>query len=282
MSTCTFKKNSSFISGFGFQKNLRKIIRIKQSINCQVLLEGDTVAVAGATGGTGQLIVKKLTQKGLKVKAFVRKVERAQELFGNLDNVEIRQMDFREESKANIQDQLKGVDAVCCCMGTTAFPSNRWNGGNGPRPSDFLSVKNLVDGTPANIKRFALVTSVGVTRQTEFPYCILNWFGVLKYKRAAEILLTSSGLEYTIIRPARLIGAPYTNIDVNSRLQPSGDEFTGVQLSKKDDIVGQVQCARKHLVESVIQSLFLEETANQMISICSLEGEVGPEGDAEK
>eukprot|EP01024_Parvocaulis_polyphysoides_P025200 TRINITY_DN23010_c0_g1_i1.p1 TRINITY_DN23010_c0_g1~~TRINITY_DN23010_c0_g1_i1.p1 ORF type:complete len:325 (-),score=38.85 TRINITY_DN23010_c0_g1_i1:152-1126(-) len=267
---------------FNLRQGVQRNYRIKWLTKCQILQEGDKVAVAGATGGTGQLIVKRLSEKGLKVKTLVRKIESAQELFSGLDNVEICQMDLRNESRENIQSELKGVDAVCCCVGTTAFPSQRWNGGNGPRPTDYVSVKNLISGTPRDIKRFAFVSSAGVTRESEFPYFILNWFGVLKYKRAAEMELIQSGLEYTIVRPSRLIGAPYTNYDVNSQLQPSGDEFTGVQLSAQDDIEGPMQCARKHLVESVVQSFFIEEMTNKSIAICSLEGEVGPEDNPQK
>eukprot|EP01026_Neomeris_dumetosa_P046518 TRINITY_DN3961_c0_g2_i3.p1 TRINITY_DN3961_c0_g2~~TRINITY_DN3961_c0_g2_i3.p1 ORF type:complete len:289 (+),score=25.04 TRINITY_DN3961_c0_g2_i3:26-892(+) len=248
------------------------------SIVCQsVLKAGDTVLVAGGTGGTGQLTVQRLVQSGINVKTVCRKMDHAKELYSDLDNVEIYPLDFRSCGSSSIQELLKGVDAVCCCLGTTVFPSPRWNGNNGPKPTDYVAVKNLVEATPLDIKRFVLVTSAGVMRSTEFPWAILNWFGVLKYKRAAEIELIESGIPYTIVRPCRLIGPPYTNVDVNSRLQPSGEEFTGVQLSANDDIEGATQCARRHLVETIVQSLFAEETINKTLSICSLIGETDPE-----
>eukprot|EP01025_Chloroclados_australasicus_P047300 TRINITY_DN5278_c0_g1_i1.p1 TRINITY_DN5278_c0_g1~~TRINITY_DN5278_c0_g1_i1.p1 ORF type:complete len:324 (-),score=24.57 TRINITY_DN5278_c0_g1_i1:279-1136(-) len=263
---------------FKFQP--KSILRNQQKsplrIQCQVVQDGDTVLVAGSTGGSGQLIVKRLAESGLKVKALARNGERAFELFSGLKDVEVCSMDLRNEKANNILAQFSGVDAVCCCLGTTAFPSDRWNGGNGPKPTDYTAVTNLINSTPKTVKRFVFVTSAGVLRSDELPWAILNWFGVLKYKRASEMELIDSGLPYTIIRPSRLIGAPYTNYYLNSRPQPSGEEFTGVQLSANDDIEGGTQCARKHLVESVIQSLFMEETENQTISICSLEGAVGP------
>ena len=62
------------------------------------------------------------------------------------------------------------VAAVACCTGTTAFPSKRWLGDNGPRQTDEVGTRNLVEmakrvgggGGGKGLKRFVLVSSAGV------------------------------------------------------------------------------------------------------------------------
>ena len=60
----------------------------------------------------------------------------------------------------------EGVAAVACCTGTTAFPSKRWQGDNGPRQTDEVGTRNLVEaakeGSGPALKRFVLVSSAGV------------------------------------------------------------------------------------------------------------------------
>lgn len=56
-------------------------------------------------------------------------------------------------------------------------PSRRWDGGNNPEQTDFVSVRNLVRACPASLKRFVLTTSAGVERSGQFPFSILNLFG---------------------------------------------------------------------------------------------------------
>lgn len=53
----------------------------------------------------------------------------------------------------------------------------RWNGNNGPRPTDLEGPQNLLKACPKTLKRFVFVTSAGVERQKEFPWAILNTFG---------------------------------------------------------------------------------------------------------
>lgn len=61
-----------------------------------------------------------------------------------------------------------GIAAVACCTGTTAFPSKRWQGDNGPRQTDEVGTRNLVEAAKKNggkvgaLKRFVLVSSAGV------------------------------------------------------------------------------------------------------------------------
>lgn len=53
----------------------------------------------------------------------------------------------------------------------------RWDGGNNPEQTDYVSVRNLVHACPPSLKRFVLTTSAGVERSGKFPFAILNLFG---------------------------------------------------------------------------------------------------------
>lgn len=68
-------------------------------------------------------------QRGYKVRALSRRAARAVELFGQHPNLSVAEGDCRDA--ASLTAALAGVDAVACCTGTTAFPSNRWVGPSG-------------------------------------------------------------------------------------------------------------------------------------------------------
>jgi hypothetical protein len=131
---------------------------------CLLQEPGSTVLVAGATGGVGQLLTAKLldvsappsavlllasaanpraakqqaahashpphpgptlarVQRGYKVRALARSAEKVAQLFGGADGLSVSLADLRDPS--TLPAALEGVDAVCCCTGTTAFPSKR-------------------------------------------------------------------------------------------------------------------------------------------------------------
>lgn len=137
---------------------------------------GQTVLVAGATGGVGQLLAAKLLERGFTVKALSRDPEKSASILGKAPGLQVAYGDTRDTE--SLPAAVEGVDAVVCCTGTTAFPSKRWDGGNTPENTDYVGVRNLVDATPRSIHRFVLISSVGVDRAGSFPFIILNAFGV--------------------------------------------------------------------------------------------------------
>lgn len=190
--------------------------------------------------------------------------------------LQIAEVDLRDASSEVIA-LLKGAEAVFCTTGTTAFPSSRWEGGNGPRATDFMAVNNLIAASPANIKRFVLVTSAGVERTKQPPWFILNTFGVLKYKRDAELALLASGLPFTIIRPGRLTDGPYTSFDLNTLLQATAGNRKAVNVSPRDDLDGET--SRIVVAEACLQAACTDATLNKALSIQSTEGD-GPGEDS--
>jgi nucleoside-diphosphate-sugar epimerase len=159
-------------------------------------LPGSTVLVAGASGGVGQLVVASLLSRGYTVRALVRSVERGRAVFAGTDAAQgsgalsITAVDLRDGDALRASGACAGVDAVVCATGTTAFPSKRWDGGNGPEATDSVAVRNLlgaVSEASPELARFVLVSSVGVNRTRSFPYIILNAFKVLTFKGVAEV-----------------------------------------------------------------------------------------------
>ncbi|CAM9204520.1 unnamed protein product [Ectocarpus sp. 13 AM-2016] len=179
------------------------------------ILEGDTVVIVGASGGIGRLVTQSLASTGkYKVKGLVRNLEKAKEALlssaaGGLE-IELEQGDILDES--SLVAAMKGAACVVACTGTTAFPSKRWSGGNTPDAVDNLAVGNMLRAAAGggNLKRFVLLSSVGVTRADKFPFVILNAFGVLDAKAKGEAAVRKAaeegGFGYSIVRPGQIKG----------------------------------------------------------------------------
>lgn len=72
------------------------------------------------------------------------------------------------------------VDRSVSASAAAARAGCRWDGGNNPEQTDFVSVRNLVRACPPGLQRFVLTTSAGVERSGQFPFSILNLFGALQ------------------------------------------------------------------------------------------------------
>ena len=78
-----------------------------------------TILVAGATGGVGKRVVKKLLEQNYRVRALVRDAAKAKDLLS--DKVELFEADITipETLKPTM---MRGVSAVICCTGTKVQP----------------------------------------------------------------------------------------------------------------------------------------------------------------
>ena len=145
------------------------------------------VVVAGATGRTGQLVVKYLKAEGYEVRAMVRSLEKGKRVLG--EDISMVKADVTVPS--SLLPLLDGVDFVISAIGS---------GKASPEDVDYDGSVALIDAAKsAGIKKFIMVTSGGVTWRIH-P---LNWTGdnVLKWKRKAELYLRASGLTHVIVRP---------------------------------------------------------------------------------
>lgn len=151
------------------------------------------VFVAGATGKTGRLIVKQLTERGFTVTALVRDLEKAKTLLPATTNFVVG--DVLQPSSFN--SALTDCSFLICATG--ASPSLD---PSGPYKIDYQGTKNLVDAAKNNgIEQFVLVSSLCVSRF--FHPLNLFWL-VLYWKKQAEKYIQTSGIDYTIVRPGGL------------------------------------------------------------------------------
>jgi len=188
------------------------------------------VAVAGATGRTGSLVVRELLARGVGVVGMVRDVEKGREMFPASDGDRLALVECDLGSEEEIVAAVGGCDAaIWCATGFSDAPS-----------SPLVQLKKLLGialapkksidcvGIPALAKAFAhgnsnglpkviMLSSAGVTRPSwseekkqmfpgsaEIPIVRLNPFGILDIKAESEENLRQSGVEYCIFRPAGL------------------------------------------------------------------------------
>lgn len=232
---------------------------------------GDTVLVVGGTGGVGQLVTKKLVARGdLTVKATSRNAQKGAEILDD-PAIQVVELDLVNGSDESLAAALEGVSALVISVGTTAFPTARWKGGNTPKAIDDEAVTRIAKAAPSSVKRIVLLTSVGVNRTGEMPFLILNLFGVLDAKRSGEdaIKAAAGGFDYAIVRPGRLVGGPFTNLDIAKLLQVEGGAENGLDLQAGDSLLGD--CKRDACAEAVVQGLVNDACSNVEFSVISNE-----------
>ncbi len=223
------------------------------------------------------------------MRAITRNVAKAQPLFD--DRVELKQADLRLPD--TLTTALDGIDTVLCCSGTTAFPSDKWqvdlpsqpleqfltwgrifvdedyrqrHAKNSPAIADGQGVKNLIAAAKnSSVQRFVMVSSLGIERKDNFPFNLLNAYGVLDAKQAAEQALRDTGLHYTIVRPGRLIDGPFTSYDLNTLIKASTDGKQGVVLGCGDQLLGQT--SRRDVAAACVECLQNPATENTTFEI---------------
>lgn len=251
----------------------------------------DLVLVAGATGGVGQLTVGQLVEQGIPVRALTRNPTKAEQLFAGQGSTSIQITEGDILQPDTLTAAVEGITHIICCTGTTAFPSQRWqfpdpkevsnplawleiygsplNYGdiarNSPQKVDAEGVRALVQAAPQSLKRFVLISSCGILRRQQFPFNILNAFGVLDAKQKGETALIESGLPFTIIRPGRLIDGPYTSYDLNTLMQAKTNGKSDVVLGQGDTLSGEA--SRIDVARAAVECLQAPITAGKTFDL---------------
>ena len=213
--------------------------------------------------------------------------------------LEVVQVDLVGKT-ATTDDELRsimlGVSAIVITVGTTAFPTSRWFSRSSEKKYEIINTPAAIDNVAVSrigqiaasistIRQIVLVTSIGTTRTNSMPFTFLNLFGVLDSKRAGENAIIQSAittsnnnqqqqqqqLSYTIIRPGRLVGGPYTNLDIANLLQITGGLSNRVTMTRGDTLLGD--CKRTSVAEAVVRCLELDACANIDFSIIDNEEE---------
>lgn len=194
-----------------------------------------TIAVTGATGRTGSLVVQELLGRGNNVIAMVRDLEKAKDTFPSNDEIlsTLKVVKCNLGSEPDIIDTIKQnkCDAVIWCA--TGFSDNpqqtiieKLQGLLGvavtPKKSidavGIPAISKAFEGTEDSEKpKIIMLSSAGVTRPSwdegkkemfkgcaDIPIVRLNPFGILDIKADSEESLRKSGVSYCIFRPTGL------------------------------------------------------------------------------
>ena len=167
------------------------------------LSQAKKILVLGATGGTGQLIIRQALAKGYDVTALVRSPEKGAGLTG----VKLAIGDARDETA--LRQAIRGQDAVVSALGTP--------------PSPFKEVTLLSTATRAvvnamqaeGVLRLVAITGIGAGDSAghggfAFDHLILPLLlrHVYADKNRQEAIIRQSGLDWTLVRPAVLNDKP--------------------------------------------------------------------------
>lgn len=250
---------------------------------CASVLPTDgPILVVGGTGGVGQLVTQRLRQADYTVRVASRNPDQARATLLSSDDdkdktttLEVVGLDLVQgKSSDQLTTALQGVAGVVISVGTTAFPTLKWRGGNTPQAIDADAVTRLVQAatSEATMRKIVLVTSVGVERTSEMPFTILNLFGVLDAKRAGEDALQTAcadmdNVDFVIVRPGRLVGGPFTNYDVARLLKLQGGAENGVDVAVGDALLGD--CKRDACAAAIVQALQQPTARNVAFSLVS-------------
>jgi putative NADH-flavin reductase len=177
------------------------------------------ILILGATGATGQLIVRDATAGGHYVVALVRSKASA-----NLPGAEVIEGDARDEG--TLARALNGCDAVVSALGT----------GMGMREVDLLTVatRALVAAmTRTDVHRLVCISALGVgDSRNHGGFVFDRLFQPLllgpayKDKERQEAAIRTSSLDWVIVRPAML-----TNGAARGRIRATTD-LAGVNGGK--------------------------------------------------
>lgn len=161
------------------------------------------IAVLGATGPTGRIIVRQALARGYDVTALVRSPDKATELRGARCIIG----DARDE--AALRQAVAGCDAVISALGTPASPF---------REVTLLSsaTRALVAAMKAErVRRLVCITGMGAGDSVGHGGALFDHLiyplllrKVYADKNRQEALVRDSGLDWVLVRPAVLNDQP--------------------------------------------------------------------------
>ena len=186
------------------------------------------ILVVGATGGTGQAIVREALAKRHEVTALVRSREKAAAL---LPGARLEEGDARDQ--AALSRALDGCDAVISALGTRKI-----------RP--FQQVTLMSDATRKLVSamekqgasRLVCITGVGAGDSAGHGGFAYDWLikpillrSIYEDKDRQEAVIKDSGLDWVIVRPTVLKDKPATG---RIRATIDLDGFHGGEISRAD------------------------------------------------
>jgi putative NADH-flavin reductase len=183
------------------------------------------VLIIGATGGTGRILLEQALEQGHEVTALARNPAavaprdyRPRVLEGNALDPEA------------VEAAVEGQDAVLSALGTRSRK---------PTTLFSASTANLVDAMKKHgVRRLVCLTGIGagdskghsgfLYDRVILPFVVNNQY---EDKDRQEEIVRRSGLEWVIVRPARLTNESATG---EYRVFLSGDPYRATSISRED------------------------------------------------
>ena len=194
-------------------------------------MSGSTVAVTGATGFIGQLLVHSLIKNGCKVRALTRTPRISDEsiewITGDLDD------------QIALQRLVKGVSAVVHCAGVVRGSAlKEFTHTNVDGTNNLVRISLQQDPPP----KFLLISSLAAREPN------LSWYAKSKYL-AEQIVADNSGImPWTIFRPTAVYGpgdkelSPLLRITRYGVLPMVGSKTARYSLIHVSDLVSAILC----------------------------------------
>jgi putative NADH-flavin reductase len=164
------------------------------------------IAILGATGRTGRLLLAQAKERGLEVNALARVPVELADLHGTANIVEGNALD-----PSAVERVVAGCSAVLCAIGQV-----------GDSPADLLtrSTLNMVDAmNKLGVKRLVVLSNTAIEDPTDSPPLVQRILRVVlalmnskltKDSVGAAKVLAGSGLDWTLVRAPILTDGPKT------------------------------------------------------------------------
>ncbi|PSO58197.1 MAG: oxidoreductase [Cyanobacteria bacterium QH_9_48_43] len=196
--------------------------------------------VTGATGQIGRRVVRLLRERDMPVRAFVRLNSR----YGELE---------QRGAEVFIGDLREDKDIQKACQGVRYVISAHSSDGGSEEALHYRANVELIDQAKKNgVEHFVFISVLGAGRGYEDS-------ATFKAKREVEKYLTSSDLNYTILRPAGL----------SSNLLPLAERFrdTGIYLIIGDSKNRTSIVSTDDLAQIAVDSTSVEGAKNQTLPV---------------
>ncbi len=190
------------------------------------------VALTGASGFIGRVILQKLVNCGYKVRALVRKPQ------PDTESVHWIQGDLSNNTAA-LRTLVQDAFAIIHCAGRV-----RGNSLETFIQTNVEGTRNLVRvATDQAIKpRFLLISSLAARQQA------LSWYAKSKYMAEQSLTEHSDNMQWTVFRPTAVYGPgdkeirPIFNATRHGFLPVVGKPTNHFSLLHVDDLVAAIQC----------------------------------------
>ncbi|MDJ0736044.1 MAG: CIA30 family protein [Nostocaceae cyanobacterium] len=149
-----FIKTLSYFDKIPLLSSLQKLFsgsrNQNQNQNISQVGKMGVILVAGATGGVGKRVVKRLTKRGYKIRCLVRDIDKARSILG--DNIDLVVADITQPETLNSL-VMSNIEAIICCTAVRVQPVE---GDTKDRGKYYQGVKfyqpEIVGDTPENVE----------------------------------------------------------------------------------------------------------------------------------